>query len=145
MWKCPKCGREFGRQSQDHYCVKPKTIDEYILAQDESLRPRLQEIRSLIRTAIPDAQERISWSMPTFWKGRNLIHFAASKKHLGLYPGEEAVACFADELKEYVASKGTIRFPYDAELPAELIQRIARWCLAAYGKNSSEITERKRI
>ncbi len=128
MWKCPKCGREFSRQHQDHYCVKPQSIDEYIAAQDEAVQPRLQEIRSLIRLAIPDAEERISWSMPTYWKGRNLIHFAASKKHLGLYPGDDAVAHFADELKDFDVSKGTIRLPYETDLPSELIQRIARWC-----------------
>ncbi len=144
MWKCPKCGREFSRQDQDHYCVKPRDIDEYIAAQDEALQPRLKEVRNLIRTAIPDVEERISWSMPTYWKGKNLIHFAASKKHLGLYPGDEAVAHFADELKDYDVSKGTIRLPYDAELPAELIQRIAGWCCEAYGKASSEMKERKR-
>lgn len=144
MWKCPKCGREFSRQEQDHYCVKPKNIDEYISAQDEAFQPGLKEIRNLIRTAIPDAEERISWSMPTYWKEKNLIHFAASKKHLGLYPGDEAVAHFADELKSYDVSKGTIRFPYDAGLPAELIRRIARWCYEAYGKQSSSSTEGKR-
>ena len=134
MWKCPKCGREFSRQAQDHYCVKPQNIDEYIAAQNKAIQARLQEVRSLIRAAIPDAEERISWSMPTYWKGRNLIHFAASKKHLGLYPGDEAVAHFADELKNYDVSKGTIRFPYTSELPAELIQRIASWCYEAYKK-----------
>ena len=145
MWKCPKCGREFSRQDQDHYCVKPQNIDDYIAAQDEAFQPRLKEVRSLIRSAIPDAEERISWSMPTYWKGKNLIHFAASKKHLGLYPGDEAVAHFTNELKDYDVSKGTIRFPYDAQLPTELIQRISRWCYETYGKPSSEITERQRI
>lgn len=134
MWKCPKCGREFSRQDQDHYCLKPQNIDEYIAAQNEAIQPRLQEVRRLIRSAIPEAEERISWSMPTYWKGRNLIHFAASKKHLGLYPGDEAVAHFADELKDCDVSKGTIRLPYSAELPAELIQKIARWCYEAYRK-----------
>ena len=110
MWKCPKCGRKFGRQGQDHYCGKaPETIDEYIAAQDETVQPRLREVRELLRTAIPDAEERISWSMPTYWKGRNIIHFAPAKKHLGLYPGGEATTAFADELKEYDVSKGTIR------------------------------------
>ena len=144
MWKCPKCGREFMRRDQDHYCLRPQNIDEYIAAQDEALRPRLEEVRNLIRSAIPDAEERISWSMPTYWKGKNLIHFAASKRHLGLYPGDEAVAHFTDELKNYDVSKGTIRFPYDTELPAELIRRIARWCYETYGKASSETIERKR-
>ena len=134
MWKCPKCGREFSRQEQDHSCVRPKNIDEYIAAQEEAVQPRLKEMRSLIRSAIPEAEERISWSMPTYWKGKNLLHFAAFKKHLGFYPGDEAVARFKDELNNYDVSKGTIRLPYSADLPAELIQRMARWCYETYQK-----------
>ena len=135
MWTCPKCGRQFSRQNQDHYCGKvPQTIDEYIASQDESVQPKLTELRTIIQTALPDAQERISWSMPTYWKGRNLIHFAASKKHIGLYPGDEAVAAFVDELEGFSVSKGTIRLPYDKDLPAELITRIAQWCDQAYRK-----------
>ena len=124
MWKCPKCGREFSRQEQQHYCGKPQTVDEYIDAQDASVRPKLREVRAIIRAAIPEAQERMSWSMPTFWRGRNLIHFAASKRHLGLYPGGEATAVFADALKDYDVSKGTIRILWDRELPVELIRKI---------------------
>ena len=131
-WKCPKCGREFGRQDQHHFCEKPQTMDEYIAAQDEVLQPRLREVRAILHTAIPDAEERISWSMPTYWKGRNIIHFAASKRHLGLYPGGEATAVFAEALKGFDVSKGTIRLPWSKELPTELIQRIARWCYMKY-------------
>ena len=127
-WKCPKCGREFGRQHQEHFCVKPQSIDEYIAAQDEAVQPQLNEIRSALRAALPDATERISWSMPTYWKGRNIIHFAAAKKHLGLYPGDDATAAFADELAGYDVSKGTIRLPYNQPLPIGLIQAIAQWC-----------------
>ena len=132
VWKCPKCGREFSKQNQDHYCVKPKDIDEYIALQDERIQPRLSEIRSILKTALPEAEERISWSMPTYWKGRNIIHFAASKKHLGLYPGGEATEVFADDLSDYSVSKGTIRLPYDKPLPTELIEKIARWCYEQY-------------
>ena len=134
VWKCPKCGREFSRQEQQHYCGKPQTIDEYIEAQDEAVQPRLREIRAVIRSAIPEAQERLSWSMPTFWRGRNILHFAASKKHLGLYPGGEATTVFADALKDYDVSKGTVRIPWDRALPVELVQRIARWCYEEYRK-----------
>lgn len=112
-WKCPKCGREFSKKDQDHYCVKPQTIDEYIAAQEESVRPRLKQLRSVIREAIPDAEEKISWSMPTFWKGKNLIHFASFRKHVGLYPGDEAIAAFADKLAGFEVSKGTIRYQPD--------------------------------
>ena len=134
MWKCPKCGRAFARQEQQHYCGRPETIDEYIEAQDEAVRPRLREVHAVIREAIPEAEERMSWSMPTYWRGRKLIHFAASKKHLGLYPGGEATTVFSEELKGYDVSKGTIRIPWDRDLPAELIRRIAQWCLEAYRK-----------
>ena len=133
-WKCPKCGREFSRQGQDHYCVKTQTIDEYIALQDEKVHPRLNRIRTILRNAIPDAEERISWSMPTYWKDRNIIHFAAFKKHIGLYPGEEALTVFSDQLNGFAVSKGTIRLPYTQEIPEELIGKIARWCYSQYSK-----------
>ena len=132
-WKCPKCGREFSRAEQPHYCGKPQTIDEYIASQDEAVQPKLREIRAILQAALPDAQECISWSMPTYRKSRNIIHFAASKKHLGLYPGGEATTVFSEELEGIDVSKGTIRLPYDKELPAELITKIAKWCCAQYG------------
>ena len=73
MWTCPKCGRELSRQDQNHYCVKPQNIDEYIAAQDKTVQPRLREVRDILHAAIPDAEERISWAMPTYWKGRNIM------------------------------------------------------------------------
>ena len=133
-WKCPKCGRVFQRQNQDHYCAKPQSIDEYISAQEEKDQPRLREIRAVLKNALPEAEERISWSMPTYWKGRNIIHFAAAKKHLGIYPGGEATEAFAEELSDYDISKGTIRIPYDQPLTVELIERIAKWCFEKYSK-----------
>ena len=134
MWKCPNCGRSFSREGQHHFCGKIETIDQYIEEQVDNAKPFLNEVRQILRSALPEAEERISWSMPTFWKGRNIIHFAASKKHVGLYPGDEAVEAFADRLSDFDTSKGTIRLPWNKELPTELIQRIARWC---YGEYSS--------
>lgn len=129
MWKCPKCGRTFKKTNQDHYCgPAPETIEEYIERQPESARPYLRLINSAVKAALPDAEERISWSMPTYRKKYNLIHFAAFQKHIGLYPGPEAVEAFADRLKEYKTSKGVIQFPYDRPLPLELIAEIAAWC-----------------
>jgi len=133
-WKCPKCGREFKKTEQPHYCGKPTTVEEYIAAQDESVQPKLQALREILRAALPEAEERISWSMPTYWKGQNLIHFASAKKHIGLYPGGEATTVFAAELAGFDVSKGTIRLPLDRELPEELITKIARWCFEQYAK-----------
>ena len=128
VWKCPKCGREFKKREQSHFCgEKPKTIDEYILSQDEDKQEDLRYIRQILRTALPEAEECISWSMPTYWKKHNIIHFAASKKHIGLYPGPAAVVQFAEELQGYKTDKGTIRIPY-GRIDAALIEKIARWC-----------------
>lgn len=130
MWKCPKCGRAFKKQGQSHYCGKaPETIEEYIAAQPEEVQPYLTELRNALRAALPEAEERISWSMPTYWKKHNIIHFAGFKNHAGLYPGPEAVLEFAERLTEYRTSKGTIQLPYSRPVPAELVSDIARWCL----------------
>ncbi|MDR0820904.1 MAG: DUF1801 domain-containing protein [Oscillospiraceae bacterium] len=129
MWKCPNCGREFEIVEQHHFCTEPpKTIDEYIAAQTEDIQPRLREVYAVIKAALPNTTEKISYQMPTFWNGRNLIHFAAFKKHIGLYPGGEATAVFAEKLTDYKTSKGGIRLPNNKPLPLELIAEIAQWC-----------------
>lgn len=109
-------------------------IDEYISKQDEAVQQRLNAIRGTIRAAIPDAVEKISYQMPTYWKGRNIIHFAAFKDHIGIYPGGEAPVVFADKLKDYKTSKGTIQIRHDQELPLDLIAEIAVWCYGRYAK-----------
>ena len=135
MWACPKCGRNFRNNNQSHYCGKaPQTIAEYIREQPEEVQPVLRQLQETIHAAIPNAKEKISWSMPTFWKGCNLIQFAASQKHIGLYPGPEAVEAFADQLPGHSTSKGTIRLPLNQPMPLELIADIARWCEKNHGK-----------
>ena len=131
MWKCPKCGRPFKNENQSHYCGKaPETVDEYILTQDEQIRSQLEKVREVLLDRLPGATEKISWSMPTYWKGHNIIHFAAQKKHIGLYPGPEAVVYFSDKLDQagLKYSKGAIQIPCTGELPLELIAQIADWC-----------------
>ena len=132
MWKCPKCGRSFKKVQQSHYCGKaPETVDDYIAAQDEEIRSQLQNVRQALISKLPDTTEKISWSMPTYWKGHNIIHFAAQKKHIGLYPGPEAVEHFSEKLDQagLKYSKGSIQIPYSDKLPLELIAEIAEWCL----------------
>lgn len=143
MWKCPKCGREFARANQSHYCgEKPLTVDEYIAQQPGEVRPDLLQVRSILRAALSNAEERISRSMPTYWQGRNLIHFAANKRHTGLYPGDAAVARFASELNgTYAYSKGSIRIPY-GQVDANLIARLATWCL---DEMKSQTPDRSRL
>ena len=131
MWTCPKCGREFKRTGQDHYCGKaPATIDEYILRQDASIQPHLISLRNTIHDAIPEAEEKIAWSMPTWKKRGNVISFAVSKNHIGVYIGEEAVAHFYERLQGIERYKGNLRLKHSEEMPLSLISDIAKWCYA---------------
>jgi len=105
-------------------------IDAYIANQPMNLQILLLNVRLAISRALPDATEKISYPMPTFWQGRNIIHFAAQKNHLGLYPGAEAVKYFAPLLTGYKTSKGAIQFPYMTlgDEQVKLIAEIAAWC-----------------
>ena len=81
MWKCPKCGRTFRNKNQQHFCGKaPETIDDYILAQDESIRDQLRNVREVLRDELPNATEKISWPMPTYWMGHNTNLMRPTKK-----------------------------------------------------------------
>ena len=131
MWTCPNCGREFKRTNQDHYCGKaPASIDEYILKQDIAVRPALISLRNAIHDAIPEAEETIAWSTPTWKKKGNIIRFAVSKNHIGVYVWEDAVSYFEDRLKEIDTDTGVIRLKLGEEMPLLLIADIAKWCFA---------------
>jgi uncharacterized protein YdhG (YjbR/CyaY superfamily)/predicted GNAT family N-acyltransferase len=108
----------------------PDPIGDYIKELRKDVQPLMRQVRGAIRKALPDATEKISWQMPTFWQKRNLIHFAAQKNHLGIYPGAEAMEYFAPRLAEYKTSKGAVQFPYKAfgNEQLALIAEIAEWC-----------------
>jgi len=106
-----------------------KNIDEYIADFPEETQVILEKIRSIIKKVAPNATEKISYGIPTFWQGRNVIHFAAYDSHIGFYPGSEPIAVFADKLKDHQVSKGTIRFPLDKPIPYELIETITKYCI----------------
>ena len=136
MWTCPKCGREFKNSNQDHYCGKTVSIDDYIAGQPAEVQPVLKKIRAAIRKAAPKATEKISWQMPTFWQGENIIHFAAFKKHIGIYPGSEAIVEFKEHLAGYKTAKGTIQLPLEKPIPYDLITDITRWRVSFIGEKS---------
>jgi uncharacterized protein YdhG (YjbR/CyaY superfamily) len=104
-----------------------ESVDEYIAGQPEEVRPILQRIREAIRAAAPEAVEKISYQMPTYRQGKNLVHFAAFKNHIGFYPGDEAIPVFAERLKDYKTSKGAIRLPLDRPVDYGLISDITKW------------------
>jgi uncharacterized protein YdhG (YjbR/CyaY superfamily) len=104
----------------------PASVDEYIAEFPAETQRALQQIRTVIRVAAPDATERISYGIPAFdLAGRHLVFFAAYARHIGLYPIMGGVAeALGEELQPSRSGKSTVRFPLDRPLPLPLIRRI---------------------
>jgi uncharacterized protein YdhG (YjbR/CyaY superfamily) len=103
------------------------SIDEYIATFPPEIQKLLQTMRETIRAEAPEATERISYQMPTFYQHGNLVHFAALKRHIGFYPTSSGVAAFERELRAYASTKGAVQFPLDQPLPLDLVRRITRF------------------
>ena len=116
--------------------VRFTSIDEYIATFPEDIQKILEELRATIKTAAPEATEKISYQMPTFFLKGNLVHFAAYKHHIGFYPAPRGIEAFKDELARYEGSKGAIRFPIGEPLPLDLISRIVEFRVAENLKNA---------
>lgn len=104
--------------------MKFNTVEEYILSFPESTRKKLYEIREIIKNTVPDASEKISYNMPTFYLKGNLVHFAAFKNHIGFYPLPGAVKNFENDLAPYKHAKGSVQFSLALPLPKTLIEKI---------------------
>ena len=108
--------------------IPAKNIDEYIAFFSGNVGERLIKLRAIIKKAAPMAEEKMSYAIPTFTVGgKNLVHFAAFKTHIGFFPGPSGIAAFARELKAYKTSKGAVQFPLDKPLPLALITRIVKY------------------
>jgi uncharacterized protein YdhG (YjbR/CyaY superfamily) len=105
----------------------PKDIDEYIAGFPEDVQAILQKVRATIRAAAPEAEETISYQMPSFRLKGYLVYFAAHKNHIGLYPAPSGIEEFMQELSPYVGGKGSVRFPLDRPIPYDLIARIVKF------------------
>ncbi|MDR0599516.1 MAG: DUF1801 domain-containing protein [Treponema sp.] len=104
-----------------------KTIDEYIEAFEPEVQKTLREIRAFIKAEVPEAAEKISYGMPTFYLEGNLVHFAAFKDHYGFFPGPSGIDAFGKELAPYRTGKGTLRFPRGQPFPWELLAKVLRF------------------
>lgn len=103
-----------------------KTIDAYISQYPKDVQLKLEEIRKLVHDEVPQAQEKISYGLATFTLHGNLVHFGGYDKHIGFYPGAAPIAELKEDLKAYVTSKGTVRFPIDKPLPLALIRKLVK-------------------
>jgi uncharacterized protein YdhG (YjbR/CyaY superfamily) len=117
-----------------------KSVDQYIAAQPKAVQGILGRVRSIIRKALPAAEEVISYKIPTYKvNGRAVLYFAVWKQHYSLYAATKSVvAAFQDELASYRIHKGTIRFPLSQPVPVKLIGRIAKF-------RAKEVAQRQKV
>jgi uncharacterized protein YdhG (YjbR/CyaY superfamily) len=117
------------------------TMDEYIDTFPEHVRDRLQTVRRTIKEVAPDANETISYQIPTFkLNGMNLIYFSAAKNHIALYPRTAEMEAAIAELSPYKSGKGTIQLPLNQPLPLPLIRQIVAFRLKELGLPSHHPT-----
>jgi uncharacterized protein YdhG (YjbR/CyaY superfamily) len=104
---------------------KHGSIDEYIHSFPEDIQTILEQVRQTIIAHVPpETEEKISYGMPTFKLGKNLVHFAAYKNHIGFYPAPSGLNAFSREIEAYKHSKGAVQFPINRPIPLDLIARI---------------------
>ena len=116
--------------------VRFDSMDEYIATFPEETQKILEELRVVIKSSAPEAEEKISYQMPTFALKGNLVHFAAFKNHIGFYPTPSGIQAFRRELSVYEGAKGSIKFPIDKPLPLDLISKIVKFRVVENLKNA---------
>ena len=105
----------------------PKSIDEYFVSFPTEIQKLLQQVRTTIKKAAPDAEEAIKYAMPAFVYKGNLVFFAAYKNHIGFYPTPSGIIAFKKDLAAYQTSKGAVQFPLDKPMPVGLITKIVKY------------------
>ncbi len=107
--------------------VKFETVDDYIAHTSEKTARLLKQLRKCIRQSAPQAEECISYNIPAYRQGGPLVHFAAYPKHIGFYPGAQAIVDFKKEIAAYKSAKGSVQFPIDRPLPLKLVEKIVKF------------------
>ena len=103
-------------------------VDEYIAGFPADVQERMQALRKTIRKVIPDAEESISYQIPTFkLNGKPVVYFAGFIKHIGFYPVPVGNPEFGDELATYASGKGTAKFPMNQPIPLNLVEKIVKF------------------
>ena len=103
------------------------SIEDYLDSLSPDVRAAVEEVRAIVREAVPDGEESISYNIPTVRRdGHAVVHYAGWKKHVSIYPTPEADEDLERELAPYAAGKGTLKFPLDQPLPRELVAQVAR-------------------
>ncbi len=115
------------------------SIDEYIGTFPDDVQKILEEVRTIIKAAAPDARKKISYQIAAFeLNGKNLVHFAGWKKHIAIYPIPSGSEAFNKEVSKYADGKGTLKFPLDKPVPLKLITKIVKLRVADILKNTDK-------
>ena len=115
------------------------SVDDYIASYPEETRTQLARVRTAIRTAVPDAREKISYGMATFiLEGKPLLYFAGWKNHVGVYPVPTGDAAFEEAIRPFRRAKDTVRFPITKPVPLDLVATIARLCVKRAAERERE-------
>ena len=118
--------------------IKPNNIHEYITGFPEDVQKKLEQIRTTIKNAAPDAEETISYAIPTFkLDGSYVVYFAGFKNHISLYPAPRENEAFKKELSIFKGGKGTVQFPLHTPIPLNLITKIVKFRLREIQKKAS--------
>ena len=119
-----------------------KNIDEYVADFPKEIQAMLEQIRETIRKVAPKAEEAIKYAIPTFvLNGKNLVHFAAFKNHIGFYPTPTGIESFKKELSKYKQGKGSVQFPLDEPMPLALITKIVKFNMV---RNAEAVAKKKK-
>ena len=113
--------------------MQKQSVVLYIRSAPAQARPKLRELRALVRALAPDAVETISYGMPAYFLKRNLAYFAGFERHIGFYPGAKTIAAFTDKLSKYKNAKGSVQFPLEKPLPRRLIRSMLEFKLMDLG------------
>lgn len=118
--------------------IKFDAIDSYIASFPKETQNILEQLRTTIRKAAPEAEETINYGIPTFTLKGNLVHFAAFKNHIGFYPTPTAIEAFKKDLSAYDGAKGSVKFPLDKPIPFDLISRIVKFRIIENQKKTAK-------
>ncbi len=117
------------------------SINQYIDSFPEATKKKLVQMKKIIRKNAPQAEEKISYAIPTFFLNGNLVHFAGFDKHIGFYPGPTGISAFQKQIAKYTYAKGSVQFPLDQPLPTQLIEKIVQFRVKENMKKKSQLSK----
>jgi uncharacterized protein YdhG (YjbR/CyaY superfamily) len=123
---------------------KFKTVEEYLASIPAEAVEMTEELRATIMKAAPKAEEVLSYNMPAYRQNGILVYWCLFKNHIGFFPTSSPIVVFADELKGYKTSKGTIQFPLDRPIPKALVKKIVKYRMIEDAENAQAKATKKK-